>query len=382
MSSTPTDATMVDAASRTVLVRADDVDPRVRSVAAAFAARLGASVSSVSDNLEPDRRATVLCAAVGPKVADDPTLRAALSRPDSSVLAVGPHCAGEPTCDGPVVVAFDGSERSASVLPMARSWAHVLDVPIVLAHMWTPLDALDHGSEIFGAVGDALEVLGPSAHFEPVRTSYPPGGIRELAHELDASLVAMATIGSDATPGSVLGHVAAWVIREAPCPVLLVRPSAFPPTAGAPSTSASGGSDDRGPARLIELTPDECRALLASHGVGRVVFNDARHPVALPVNYAMDRDDIVFRTAITSSVLASSYVSRVSFQIDEFDARHRVGWSVLATGRVREISDPVELDDVERLGIAPWAGGPRDRYLRLTVRNVTGRRLAPERRSR
>jgi nucleotide-binding universal stress UspA family protein len=235
-----------------VQLGANDADPRVAAVATAFAARLGATVARTSDALEPGRLARVSCVGVTSRVADDPTLAAALARPGASVLVVGPHCSSEPALDGPVVVAFDGSEQSSSVLPLARSWAHALDVPIVLAHMWTPPDALDHDGEIFGAVRDALDTLGPSAHFEPVRSSHPPGGIRELAHELDASLVAMASVGSDATSRSVLGHVATWVIREAPCPVLLVRPSVSRPRGGRPSPTRSSdglltGGRPRGP---------------------------------------------------------------------------------------------------------------------------------------
>jgi nucleotide-binding universal stress UspA family protein len=171
-----------------------------------------------------DRPVTVTCAGVGIPVAADPVLGAALGRPGNAVLVVGPYCADKPILDGPIVVAFDGSDRAASIFPIARGWAHALDVPIVLAHMWAPVDALDHGSEIFGSVRSALAMLGPAAHFEPVRTSYPAGGIRELAHELDASLVAMSSLGADAQPGDVIGHVAARVVREASCPVLLRRP--------------------------------------------------------------------------------------------------------------------------------------------------------------
>ena len=80
--------------------------------------------------------------------------------------------------------------------------------------------------------------------------------------------------------------------------------------------------------RLAALGPDECRAQLARNRIGRVVFVDARGPVALPVNYGLLDDDIVFRTAASSSLLASSYVTRVGFEVDEIDERHRAGWSV------------------------------------------------------
>jgi nitroimidazol reductase NimA-like FMN-containing flavoprotein (pyridoxamine 5'-phosphate oxidase superfamily) len=126
---------------------------------------------------------------------------------------------------------------------------------------------------------------------------------------------------------------------------------------------------------LSSLSGEECRRLLGRRGVGRVVFMDTRGPVALPVNYVMDRDDIVFRTESASSILATSATGRVSFEVDEIDQRHRLGWSVLATGTVERIDDPADLRHVTMLGPTPWASGNRNRYLRLTVRAITGRRL-------
>jgi uncharacterized protein len=127
--------------------------------------------------------------------------------------------------------------------------------------------------------------------------------------------------------------------------------------------------------RLAALGPDECRALLARAHVGRVVFVDGRGPVALPVNYRLLDDDVVFRTAASSSLLASSYADRVGFEIDEIDEHRREGWSVLVTGSVRLVTDQIELDDVRRLGVRPWAEGERTQYLRLTMEALTGRRL-------
>ena len=129
---------------------------------------------------------------------------------------------------------------------------------------------------------------------------------------------------------------------------------------------------------LVALTPDECRALLRSRPVGRVVFVDARGPVALPVNHVVDGDTIVFRTAASSSVLASKYASQVGFEVDDFDETERRGWSVLVNGRIALVEDPAELRRVEALGVTPWSEGPRTSYLRLDIRTITGRRLVPD----
>ncbi len=126
----------------------------------------------------------------------------------------------------------------------------------------------------------------------------------------------------------------------------------------------------------MELTSEECWARLDAGRVGRVVFVDARGPVALPVNYRVFDGDIVFRTAPQSSLLASSSAGRVSFQIDDIDDRHRVGWSVLATGRVERATGATELRALQELGVDPWAEEGRTQYLRLIVGHLTGRRIA------
>ena len=132
------------------------------------------------------------------------------------------------------------------------------------------------------------------------------------------------------------------------------------------------------PRTLVELSPDDCQHLLRTLEIGRVVFCDTGGPVALPVNYVVDHDDIVFRTAAHSSIIAASYARGVSFEVDSIDAARHKGWSVLATGQVTRIQDPAELCHVEMLGVTPWAEGPRSCYLRLEVRRISGRRIVAE----
>ena len=129
--------------------------------------------------------------------------------------------------------------------------------------------------------------------------------------------------------------------------------------------------------RITELTPDECHRLLAGEGVGRLVFVDARGPVALPVNFVLDGPDVLFRTSAASSLLASTYSRAAAFEVDHVDEGDRIGWSVLASGDVREVTDPADRRHVEMLGVSPWAEGDRTRYLRFHVRSITGRRLVP-----
>jgi hypothetical protein len=74
-------------------------------------------------------------------------------------------------------------------------------------------------------------------------------------------------------------------------------------------------------------------------------------------------------------VVASRVAGPVSFEIDDLDHSQRMGWSLLATGELNVIDDPRDLRHVELLDLWPWPEGPRDRYLRLEVVTITGRRV-------
>ena len=132
---------------------------------------------------------------------------------------------------------------------------------------------------------------------------------------------------------------------------------------------------------LERLTTQECKAHVAAGGIGRFLFDDpGRGPVAIPVNYKMDGDDVIFRTSGTSGVGAEMRVNaalgqRVAFDVDHLDDALAEGWSVLLSGTARIITDPAELDRVKALDIEPWAAGDRDLYVRLVPAEITGRHI-------
>ncbi len=84
---------------------------------------------------------------------------------------------------------------------------------------------------------------------------------------------------------------------------------------------------------LESLTTQQCREHLAGGGVGRFLFVEpGRGPVAIPVNYLMDGDDIVFRTGRHTSIADAVSQQQVSFDVDHLDDTLSEGWSVLLSG--------------------------------------------------
>jgi hypothetical protein len=54
------------------------------------------------------------------------------------------------------------------------------------------------------------------------------------------------------------------------------------------------------------------------------------------------------------------------------------GWSVNVVGAAEEIEELGELARATALGLEPWAGEVRDRYVRIRTSEVTGRRIRPD----
>jgi len=126
---------------------------------------------------------------------------------------------------------------------------------------------------------------------------------------------------------------------------------------------------------LDSLDVDSCQALIAAGGVGRIVFCESRGPVAFPVNFRILDGDVVFRTETIPELTSHLGLGDVSFEVDHIDEALAEGWSVLISGVGHVIVDPDELRQAQATGVAPWAGGERDVYVRITPHVVTGRRI-------
>jgi nitroimidazol reductase NimA-like FMN-containing flavoprotein (pyridoxamine 5'-phosphate oxidase superfamily) len=141
---------------------------------------------------------------------------------------------------------------------------------------------------------------------------------------------------------------------------------------------APPGADDRAVenSRLNRIQRDECLRLLASDEIGRLAIVAGNTAVVLPVNYALDGKTVVFRTD-PGTKLDHGPRARASFEVDSFDRDRRTGWSVVATGRLEEVTpcDAATYERVRRLAVDPWAGGDKAHWMRLVPDRVTGRRI-------
>lgn len=127
--------------------------------------------------------------------------------------------------------------------------------------------------------------------------------------------------------------------------------------------------------RLVELSRQECLTLLGKASIGRVVFTDRAMPAAQPVNYLLDGEEIIFRTANGSKLAAATRNAVVGFQVDEVDTRTRTGWSVLGVGEAYEIVHPDRLAELAERQPEPWVDDHNAHTISIGLQMLTGRRL-------
>jgi nitroimidazol reductase NimA-like FMN-containing flavoprotein (pyridoxamine 5'-phosphate oxidase superfamily) len=128
---------------------------------------------------------------------------------------------------------------------------------------------------------------------------------------------------------------------------------------------------------LTVLPEYECWELLQRHRprLGRLAFVDSGWPLVLPVNYLAVGAQLYIRTAPGSKLLAAAKLQQVTFEVDDVDEGREQGWSVLAFGRLRMVTDEAEVEDIAQRPLKPWAEGDRKHLLRMDVSVVSGRRL-------
>lgn len=128
---------------------------------------------------------------------------------------------------------------------------------------------------------------------------------------------------------------------------------------------------------LVELTTDECRQLLLTHRprLGRLAFVDGGAPLVFPMNFVAEPNVIYFRTAPGSKLLAALRVQQVAFQLDYVDDVWEEGWSVLASGRLRMVTDADEQEELRQRPLRAWTRDERPHYLRLDIADLSGRRI-------
>ena len=148
------------------------------------------------------------------------------------IVVLGPHAAADRLLSGEAIVPLDGSHLSEQALELAAAWCTAVGSrPWVVSVLPTTAGAqadLDMSESVYVKRQAARleEQLGRDVEYEVLHGGAPGPVIADYADSTGAGVILMTTHGRSGLRRMVMGSVAADVIRQAPCPVLLGRPTA------------------------------------------------------------------------------------------------------------------------------------------------------------
>ena len=115
--------------------------------------------------------------------------------------------------------------------------------------------------------------------------------------------------------------------------------------------------------------------LLAQGEVGRIGITIGALPAIFRVNYRLVDGCIVFRSSPGSKLSAASSGSVVAFEVDDYHAADRSGWSVLVVGPSEVMHDLDMSYELLEARLEPYVDGPRGAIVRIEPTFVSGRRI-------
>ena len=121
------------------------------------------------------------------------------------------------------------------------------------------------------------------------------------------------------------------------------------------------------------MTSEECWEMLRSQEFGRLAFHLAAEVHLTPINYAVDRDTLLFRTAEGSKLLGVEMNPDVAFEIDEFDEHH--ARSVVVRGVARHLGEDEE-HRAENVPLRPRVPTLKYDVVEIRPTEVSGRSFA------
>lgn len=129
---------------------------------------------------------------------------------------------------------------------------------------------------------------------------------------------------------------------------------------------------------IKELSADACWEKLRSHELGRIVTQAGGILDIFPINYVVDGESVVFRTAEGDKLVELTISDEVLFEVDNYDSED--AWSVIIRGSAKQLETEAEVAAAEELDLRPFAPTVKRDFVKITPSQVTGRafKRAPE----
>jgi nitroimidazol reductase NimA-like FMN-containing flavoprotein (pyridoxamine 5'-phosphate oxidase superfamily) len=126
------------------------------------------------------------------------------------------------------------------------------------------------------------------------------------------------------------------------------------------------------------LTDQECWERLREQELGRLVTRVGDVVDIFPVNYVVDGESLLFRTAQGSKLFELTINDEVLFEVDDHDDTS--AWSVVLRGSAHALDSSADVERADGLGLRPWVPTLKYTYVRVEATSLTGRAFerAPE----
>ncbi|WP_181309905.1 pyridoxamine 5'-phosphate oxidase family protein [Nocardioides campestrisoli] len=120
------------------------------------------------------------------------------------------------------------------------------------------------------------------------------------------------------------------------------------------------------------LDEAEVWEFLRGHELGRLAFHLLDEVHIAPINYAVDHDTLLFRTAEGSKLLGVVMNSDVAFEVDEHDEQQAT--SVVIRGVARKLEEDEE-HRAEHVPLRPWVDSLKYNVVEIRPTEISGRRF-------
>jgi hypothetical protein len=136
-----------------------------------------------------------------------------------------------------------------------------------------------------------------------------------------------------------------------------------------------------GARRVLEHLSDAASMeLLASGGLGRLIYSSRYGPTALPVVYKIDAgsmvlgtwDPVLFDEDLRTGIAQAEY--QVAVEADQIDVKAREGWFVLIRGAAHHLDTEAERAPFIDAGLEPWVEGVPAHFIRVNPTSIWGNR--------
>lgn len=126
---------------------------------------------------------------------------------------------------------------------------------------------------------------------------------------------------------------------------------------------------DNSPIHILDR--DAALDKLRTVQLGRLVVHRSDQFDIFPVNFVLDGEDIYFRSAEGSKLFTVALNNEVLFEADE--VTDGCAWSVVVRGEANLLTATNDIQYADSLGLKPWIPTLKYNFVKIAVREVSGR---------